>query len=141
MERRKLASILMMLGGGITIFFGMFHLFLPSLFDWATKLKGIESETKTILYLINTFLGISLLILGVLSILQAPGLKEGKKLAAFLGIGVGTFWALRAIAQPLVLGLGGGFLPLFLIFILTTLLYWFPIFAFWKELFVNKEVG
>jgi hypothetical protein len=97
------ASALIKLGGLATVGWFIFHLFFWRLFRWETQLRKLSAVNSGVMQVLNLCLSFVFLIFALIS-LRYPDelLKPGLGSAALTGMGV--FWLLRLIEQPLFFG-------------------------------------
>ena len=98
------AQTLIKLGGLANFGWLIFHCFFWRLFNWESQLKRLNEINRGVMQVLNLCLSFAFLIFAAVSLLYADELlKPG--LGRALLAGIGTFWVLRLIEQPIFFGL------------------------------------
>lgn len=98
-----MAGTLVKLGGVANLGWLVFHCFFWRLFNWKSQLKRLSEVNSGVMQVLNLCLSFVFLLFAAISLLHAdellnPGL--GRSLLA----GIGIFWILRLIEQPVFFG-------------------------------------
>ncbi len=97
------AAILIKLGGWMSLGWLIFHCFFWRLFDWKSQLRKMSAVNRGVTQVLNLCLSFVFLLFALVSLLYADELlKPGLGRAALAGMGV--FWLLRLIEQPVFFG-------------------------------------
>lgn len=113
---------LIKLGGIANVGWFVFHCFFWRLFGWKSQLKRLNEINRGVMQVLNLCLSFAFLIFAAVSLLYAdellrPGL--GRALLA----GIGAFWVLRLIEQPIFFGLSRISYLFCLLFVATAACY------------------
>lgn len=84
--------------GTIMIFLALVHVIFPKYFDWKDNLKSISLINREVMYVHTFFIGLTVLLMGVLCLISSNELVEtslGKKIS----LGFGIFWFARLLIQ------------------------------------------
>ncbi len=87
----KIIGVLLILLAGI-------HAFFPKYFNWKEELQPLNLINRQMMEVHTLFIGIVLLLMGLLCLLAANELLT-TRLGKILLIGIGLFWAVRLIVQ------------------------------------------
>lgn len=84
--------------GILLIVLAFIHSIFPKYFDWKKDLSSVSLVNRQIIYIHTLFIGVALLLMGILCFTSAQELTEtpfGKKIA----LGFGIFWLIRLLVQ------------------------------------------
>ncbi len=84
--------------GILLILLAFIHTIFPKYFDWKKDLNSLSLINRQMIYIHTLFIGIALLLMGILCFTSAQELIEtplGKKIA----LGFGIFWLIRLLVQ------------------------------------------
>jgi hypothetical protein len=115
------------IGGIYNLGLVIFHLLFWKIFNWKKGLRLLNSVDRNTIQVLNIFLTLVFFIFGYISIFHSSELISTKLGITLLGF-FSFFWFLRAIAQIYFYGIKSNFSKiLFLVFILGSLLYTYPL--------------
>lgn len=97
------AAALIKIGGFASIGWFVFHCFFWRLFNWKSQLKRLNEVNNGVMQVLNLCLSFVFLIFAAVSLLYATELLDAGLGRALLA-GIGCFWVLRLIEQPLFFG-------------------------------------
>ena len=100
------AVTLIKLGGLANLGWLIFHCFFWRLFNWKSQLKRLNDTNSGVMQVLNLCLSFVFLIFAAVSLLYAVELLNADLGRAML-IGIGSFWILRMIEQPIFFGVSG----------------------------------
>ncbi len=97
--RKKLATILTVLGSIISIGFGVWHFFVPSIWNWYSYIDKTATELVLAVRAINIFFSLLLVLLGFANILIITR-KSQDKFSTIVILSISTIlWMTRVILQ------------------------------------------
>ena len=91
-----LEKILIVVGGSITLCFGVWHFFVPKIYNWFSYTTSLPSELKRAIEASNFFLSTMLVLFGILTIYFA--IREASEVKTMLII-MSVLWLTRTIYQ------------------------------------------
>ncbi|MEO6725817.1 MAG: hypothetical protein ABIU20_09690 [Blastocatellia bacterium] len=97
------AATLIKIGGIANIGWFVFHCFFWRLFNWGSQLKRLNDTNRGVMQVLNLCLSFIFLIFAAVSLLYAEELCNSG-LGRVMLIGIGGFWILRLIEQPIFFG-------------------------------------
>jgi hypothetical protein len=112
-------KILVMTGSSASIAFGIWHLFVPGLWNWYACIDAQATELVTAVRAINIFFSLSLVLFGIMNILLVYGGKSNRYSIIVLLAATSLLWLTRVFLQviypqgSLVAGLQYGMLAAF----------------------------
>jgi hypothetical protein len=86
------------IGGVISIFFGIFHLAFWYVFNWKTSLASLSPLNRAIMEVLNVHAAYTILVFGGLSLFLSRELLE-TRLGRALSCCMAGFWFLRAVNE------------------------------------------
>jgi hypothetical protein len=93
------ARILVTLGSAASIGFGVWHLFVPRIWDWYSYIDPSATELIVAVRAINVFFSLSLMLFGVMNLLLTYGGDVGRyPILVVLGATC-ALWAARVVMQ------------------------------------------
>jgi hypothetical protein len=98
LARRSSPSVPLIIGGVISVFFGIFHLAFWHFFDWKTALAPLSPMNRAIMKVLNVHVAYTVLVFGCLSVLRSRefvGTRLGRSVSFFIA----AFWLLRAVNE------------------------------------------
>ncbi len=110
-----------MLGSGVSICFGTWHLFVPGLWNWYAYIDTQATELVTAVRAINLFFSLALMLFGIVNILFVFGGKSNQYSISVMLAATSLLWLTRAFLQviypqgSLIPGLQVGMLAMFII--------------------------
>ena len=117
---------LIYIGGGLHIFFAIFDLFWPKVFNWKETLSPLDDVNKSLLKIANKLLIVVYLIFAYISFFHATELLTSG-LGKSLLFAISMYWLIRAVMEPIFFSLKEKeHLIFFGIFILTLSMYVVP---------------
>jgi len=98
-SRQKLATILTILGSIISIAFGLWHFFVPSIWNWYSYIDKTATELVLAVRAINIFFSLLLVLLGLANILIITR-KLQNRFSTIVILSISTIlWMTRVILQ------------------------------------------
>ncbi len=91
-----LVNVMIVVGGSITLCFGVWHFFVPKIYNWFSYTPSMPSELKRAIEASNFFLSTMLVILGILTIYFA--IREASEVKIMM-ITMSALWLTRTIYQ------------------------------------------
>ena len=101
MDKKRLASGLMTVGGCIEILMGLIHFLMPIQLVNASEIAALANNYKNIILLETFAIGLCLFVFGILTIYFSRRLVCGEKSAWIFGISQGVLWMGRTILELL----------------------------------------
>ncbi|MDP1817238.1 MAG: hypothetical protein Q8K92_22470 [Leadbetterella sp.] len=122
-----LEKILIVVGGSITLCFGVWHFFVPKIYNWFSYTPSMPSELKRGIEASNFFLSTMLVLFGIVTMYFA--ISEVSEIKIML-ITMSVLWLTRTIYQ--IVEPQGGFIPglseiLTVVFFFTSLCFIIPL--------------
>jgi hypothetical protein len=93
-----LARTLVTIGSVASIGFGIWHFFVPRLWDWYSYIDASATELVLAVRAINVFFSLSLVLFGVMNLLLAYGRADRYSLLVVLGATC-ALWVTRVVMQ------------------------------------------
>ncbi len=127
-----IAKILCTLGRAITIGFGAWHFFVPKIHKWYSYIDSSATELVVAVRATNVFFSLSLVLIGVVNIVFAYGLKENIQSFFVMMIMSTILWLVRVVMQlvfpqgsvnpTLQYGMLACFVIVFMLFLISAIL-------------------
>ncbi len=113
--------VLLSIGGGLNLLFAVFHLMMPAA-GWDQAMAGVDPAFRSIVYILNASIAVTLVVFAYLSIFQAKGMATtGVGRAAAIGIAA---WWLARIGEGIYFdGIVAGAFVLYAICLAVAVLY------------------
>lgn len=86
-------------GGVITLCFGVWHLFVPSIHKWFSYVPDIPLELKNAITATNFFLSLSLILFGVLSLVSFHYFRTNASVMRLICLVLLVLWTARFVYQ------------------------------------------
>ena len=118
---------LIKLGGIASLGWLLFHAFFWRLFEWPTQLQRVSAVNRGVMQVLNLCLSFVFLLFAIISLWYADTLLESAGLGRLLLAGMGAFWLLRLLEQPLFFGTSRVSHFFSLLFLLTSACYLTPL--------------
>lgn len=94
-----LVKIFVMIGSGASIGFGVWHFFVPRLWDWYAYIDSHATELVIAVRAINIFFSLSLVLFGIVNILLVYGGRSNRYSIIVLLAATSLLWLTRVILQ------------------------------------------
>jgi hypothetical protein len=94
---------LVQIGGGINLFFVVFHLSFWKLFNWQQSLTMMNAEDRALIQVLNIHTTYVLAVFAILSFVFSNEMSA-TKLGRMVGISIAGFWILRAVNEVVFWG-------------------------------------
>jgi hypothetical protein len=94
---------LVQIGGGINLFFVVFHLSFWKLFNWQQSLTMMNAEDRALIQVLNIHTTYVLAVFAILSFVFSNEMSV-TKLGRMVGISIAGFWILRAVNEVIFWG-------------------------------------
>jgi hypothetical protein len=94
---------LVQIGGGINLFFVVFHLSFWKLFNWQQSLTMMNAEDRALIQVLNIHTAYVLAVFAILSFVFSNEMSA-TKLGRMVGISIAGFWILRAVNEVVFWG-------------------------------------
>ena len=89
----------MTLGSAASIGFGIWHFFVPRMWNWYSYIDGSATELVLAVRAINVFFSLSLVLFGLMNLMLAYG-KSANRYSVLVVLGATcTLWAARVVMQ------------------------------------------
>jgi hypothetical protein len=125
-----LTRILVILGSTISIGFGIWHFYVPTIWRWYSFIDEQATELVIAVRAINTFFSLSLVLFGLVNILLIYGNKSNRYSITVILSATCVLWITR-VALQLIYPQGSQFPGLqygmLFVFVIVTLCYLFPL--------------
>jgi hypothetical protein len=95
----SLVKILVMLGSGVSIGFGIWHFFVPGLWNWYVYIDDHATELVMAVRAINVFFSLSLVLFGIIHILFVYGGKSNRFSIIVMLAATSLLWVTRVFLQ------------------------------------------
>jgi hypothetical protein len=95
------AAMLVKVGGYASLGWLIFHLAFWRLFDWNAELRRLSFVNRSVMQVLNLCLSFVFLLFAVLSLRHTNELLGAVGVGRTLLAGIGVFWLLRLVEQPL----------------------------------------
>jgi hypothetical protein len=99
------AALLIQVGGYASLGWLVFHLFFWRLFEWRAELRRLSFTNRNLMQILNLCLSFVFLLFAVVSLRHTEELLGPSGLGRAALAGMGGFWLLRMVEQPLFFGL------------------------------------
>ena len=94
-----LTRILLTVGSAGSIGFGIWHFFVPKMWNWYSYIDGSATELVVAVRAINVFFSLSLVLFGVMNLMLAYG-KSANRYSVLVVLGATcALWAARVVMQ------------------------------------------
>ena len=93
------SRILITLGSFVSIGFGIWHLFVPGLWDWYSYIDASATELVVAIRAINVFFSLSLVLFGLMNLLLAYGPGDSRYAAVVVLGATCILWSARVVMQ------------------------------------------
>jgi hypothetical protein len=91
--------ILMTIGSAASIAFGIWHFFVPKMWDWYSYMDASATELPVAVGAVNFFFSLSLVLFGVMNVLMAHG-GSANRYSVLVVLGATcVLWAARVVMQ------------------------------------------
>jgi hypothetical protein len=87
------------LGSAVSIGFGVWHLFVPRLWDWYSYIDPSATELVVAIRAINVFFSLSLVLFGLMNLLLAYGPSTSRYAALVVLAATCILWSTRVLMQ------------------------------------------
>jgi len=94
-----LSKILCTIGSTITIGFGIWHFFVPRIYNWYSYIDKNAQELTAAVRAVNVFFSLSLVLIGVVNLIFAFCLKDTKQGFAVMMAMSMVLWLVRVVLQ------------------------------------------
>ncbi len=94
-----IVKILMTIGSGASIGFGIWHFFVPSAWKWYSYLDSNATELVAAVRAINVFFSLSLILFGLINILFIYGDKANRYSIMVMVAATSILWLTRVVFQ------------------------------------------
>lgn len=94
-----LVKIFVMIGSGASIGFGVWHFFVPRLWNWYAYIDAHATELVTAVRAINIFFSLSLVLFGIVNILLVYGGKSNRYSIIVMLATTSLLWLTRVFLQ------------------------------------------
>lgn len=95
----SLVRILVTIGGGASIGFGVWHFFVPTLWKWYSYIDGRAAELILAVRAINIFFSLCLALLGIVNVLFVLGRKSNRDSIIIMLAATSVLWVTRVVLQ------------------------------------------
>jgi hypothetical protein len=85
--------------GALLLLLGMSHAFFNRYFGWELELESVSLLTRRIFYVHTFFIGLGVVMAGVVSLFYADALLSPGALSRAILAGMAAFWLCRLLAQ------------------------------------------
>ncbi len=113
--------ILLWIGGGLNLLFFVFHLTMPGMGGWDIALAGLPAGFRSVIYILNASIAMTLLAFAYLSIFQWKGIAS-TGVGRAVAICIAAWWLARIGEGVFFDGITGG-LVLYAICLVVAALY------------------
>jgi len=93
------ARILITLGSAVAIGFGVWHFFVPGLWDWYSYIDPSATELVVAVRAINVFFSLSLVLFGLMNLLLAYGPGDSRYATGVVLGATCILWSTRVVMQ------------------------------------------
>ena len=100
-----IARTCLLIGGILNILFGLFHLSFPWLLRWPEQLGNMSSANRALLYTLDSWIILVLLLLGCVSIFHRSDILA-TALGSRLMLSISGLWLVRSGAEVIFFRLG-----------------------------------
>lgn len=94
-----LVKILVSIGSGASIGFGIWHFFVPKIWKWYSYIDVHASELITAVRAVNIFFSLSLVLFGIMNLLFIYGDKSNKYSIIIMLASTCVLWTTRVMLQ------------------------------------------
>jgi hypothetical protein len=95
----QLVKILVTIGSGASIGFGVWHFFVPKIWKWYSYIDANATELVAAIRAINVFFSLSLVLFGIVSLLFIYGDKSNKYSIIVMLVATSLLWITRVVFQ------------------------------------------
>jgi len=93
------SRILITLGSAVSIGFGVWHLFVPGLWNWYSYIDPSATELVVAIRAINVFFSLSLVLFGLMNLLLTCGPRPSRYAALVVLGATCVLWSARVVMQ------------------------------------------
>ncbi|MCP4129834.1 MAG: hypothetical protein GY754_02340 [bacterium] len=120
-------EILIYIGGGYHLLFAVFDVFWPKIFNWKETLEPLDETNRALLKITNKLIIVLYSVFAYISFFHTGELL-GSGLGNTLLASIAIYWFIRALMQPVYIGLKEkGSLPFFIAFLAGSAFYSVPL--------------
>jgi len=94
-----LVRILVLIGSAVSIGFGVWHFFVPGIWNWYSYIDRSATELVLAVRAINAFFSLSLVLFGVVNVLLVWGKRSNRYSIAIVLAATCILWATRVAFQ------------------------------------------
>jgi hypothetical protein len=94
-----LSRILVTLGSAASIGFGIWHFFVPGIWNWYSYIDASATELVVAIRAINVFFSLCLVLFGLMNLLIAHGHDSGRYAASVVLGATCVLWSARVVMQ------------------------------------------
>jgi hypothetical protein len=94
-----LVKVLLMVGGSVSIGFGVWHFFVPTWWDWYSYIDRSATEVVLAVRAINAFFSLSLVLFGVVNVLLVHGGRSNRYSIVVTLAATCVLWMTRVVFQ------------------------------------------
>ena len=99
MTMRILCRILVTVGSAVTICLGLWHFFIPKIWDWYSYISPNAPELVIAVRAINMFFSLCLVLFGVVNILFIHGTNSNRYSVTVMLSATSILWLVRSVLQ------------------------------------------
>ncbi len=119
-------EILIYFGGGLHLFFAIFDIFWPKIFNWQETLSSLDDINRSLLKITNKLIIVIYFIFAYISFFHTSELLNSS-LGKSMLLSISFYWLIRIIMEPIFFSLKEKeHLIFFIIFIATLMMYFIP---------------
>lgn len=95
----QLVRVLATLGGAVSIGFGIWHFFVPKVWNWYSYIDSKATELVAAVRAINAFFSLSLILFGVVNLLLIYGGRSNRYSISVMLAATSILWTMRVVFQ------------------------------------------
>jgi len=95
----QLVRTLVTLGGAVSIGFGIWHFFVPKVWNWYSYIDSKATELVAAVRAINAFFSLSLILFGVVNLLLIYGGRSNRYSISVMLAATSILWTMRVVFQ------------------------------------------
>ena len=136
MDNMKFTRMLVIVGGLVTLAFGIWHFFAPSLYHWFDYIPSAPAELIKTIVATNFFLSVTLVLFGTLAIVIAIWQWQNNSPVKIMLWVMSILWLVRAVYQlilPQGTAIPGLSIGMTAIFSSTAFCFIFPLWLLMRE--------
>jgi len=99
MTTNLLVKVLVLIGGSVSIGFGVWHFFVPGWWDWYSYINRSATELVLAVRAINAFFSLSLVLFGVVNVLLVWGKRSNRYSIGVFLAATCVLWLTRVVFQ------------------------------------------